>query len=79
MLLNAVVPFILIILTYRVTNEFTIVYEDVVQFTVASNSRGIAFDYQSFTQYRSKQGLSLMKIYMDLCLEFCLAVDLTSA
>jgi len=45
MLLNAVVPFILIIPTYRVTNELTIIYEDVVQFTVASNSGSIAFDY----------------------------------
>lgn len=79
MLLNVIVQFILIILTYRVTNEFTIIYEDVVQFTVASNLWGIAFDYQSFTQYCSKQGLSLLKIYVDPWQEFHLAVDLTPA
>ncbi|PKU43309.1 hypothetical protein llap_6383 [Limosa lapponica baueri] len=65
--------------SFRVTNDFTIVYEDVVQFTVASSSVGIAFDYQCFTQECSKQGLSLIKISMDPCLEFHLAVDLTSA
>lgn len=79
MLLKAMVPFMLIILTYRVTNQFIIVYEDVVQFTAASNSEGIAFDYESCIQYCLKQGLSLVVIYMDPCLEFHLLVDLTSA
>lgn len=73
------IPFILIIPTYRVTNEFTIVYGDVVQFQVARNSGGIAFDYEYFTQYCSKEELSLTKIYMDPWLKFHLTMDLTSA
>lgn len=73
------VLFILIIQSYRVTNEFTIVYGDVVQFQGARNSGGIVFDYQSFAQYCSKEGLNLTKIYMDACLKFHLTMDLTSA